>query len=51
MPWKSLRREKKGESKRKSQGVTTNYNVQLKGDRKVKDWDNEILDFDSAFGG
>ena len=42
--------KRKKNKKRKSQGVTANNNFPEKGDRKVKDRDDEILDFDSAFG-
>ena len=42
--------EERNENKKgKSRGVTTNY-IQQKGDRKVKDRDDEILGFDFVFG-
>ena len=50
MPWKCLRGGKIWEWKGKSRGVTTSY-IQEKGDRKVKDENDEILGFDFVFGG
>ena len=43
--------ERKENKKGKSRGVTTSYNIQQKGYRKVKDRDDEILGFDFVFGG
>ena len=48
---KDLRRGKKREKKKEKNGdVTANY-IWQKGDRKVKDWDDEILGSEFVFGG
>ena len=43
---KVFEEKRNAHKKKKRRGVTTNYNLQQKGDRKVKDRDNEILGFD-----
>ena len=47
---KVFEKERYENKKGKSRDVTTNY-IQWKGDRIVKDWDDEILGFDFVFGG
>ena len=47
---KVFKKERYENKKGKSGDVTTNY-IQWKGDRIVKDWDDEILGFDFVFGG
>ena len=47
---KVFEKERYENKKGKSRDVTTNY-IQWKGDRIVKDWDDEILGFVFVFGG
>ena len=48
---KVFREERNEKKKGKSWGAATSYNIQWKGGRKVKDWDDEILGFNFVFGG